>query len=364
MRFYILFIISQLTILTSCICQSNSNLEERTKIGTVVSEMSKEIWYVFQASNGDYWFGSDTSGAFRYNESGLVKFTANDGLASNGIRGIQEDKLGNIYFATLAGINKFDGKKFTLLNVIKSTFPGDNWKLNSDDLWFNTLGKDGEKGPSRYDGKNLYQLQFPKSPMEDDYFMQFPNNAWSPYDVYYSCKDTKGHMWFGTSNLGICRYDGTSFSWLYEDHLTNTPGGGSFGIRSILEDRSGKFWICNTQYRYEISSENLTNSSTGTTYIQYNKEQGIAGIHAPDGTPYDYFLSAIEDKEGNLWLVTYDRGVYRYDGKTVTHFDVTNNGKSVTLFTIYQDKKGTIWLGTHKNGAYIFKGKKFEPFEP
>ena len=50
-------------------------------------------------------------------------------------------------------------------------------------------------------------------------------------------------MWFGTSNLGIYRFDGQHVDWMYEDHLTNPPDGGSFGIRSIIEDRNGDFWL-------------------------------------------------------------------------------------------------------------------------
>jgi hypothetical protein len=39
---------------------------------------------------------------------------------------------------------------------------------------------------------------------------------------------------------------------MYEEHLTITEEGGSFGIRSIVEDRDDKFWICNTSNRYVI----------------------------------------------------------------------------------------------------------------
>lgn len=92
--------------------------------------------------------------------------------------------------------------------MIKSTISEENWKLQEEDLWFNTLGKNGERGPFRYDGEYLYQLQFPKHAMEEEFVQRFPNTSWSPYDVYSIYKDSKGTMWFGTSNFGICRYDG------------------------------------------------------------------------------------------------------------------------------------------------------------
>jgi ligand-binding sensor domain-containing protein len=354
---------STLTILTSCNGQNTYKSNSRnstTQLGDTVIELSKSILIVFQATSGDYWFGSDTNGVYRFDGKTIINFSTKDGLSNNRIRGIQEDKQGNIYFSTLGGINKYDGHTFTTLTPIKSNSSSDNWKLQPDDLWFNILGKSGEKGPYRYDGKNLYQLEFPKHYLAEDYYKKFPNNAWSPYEVYYIYKDSKGTMWFGTGNFGICRYDGKSLSWLYEDHLTNAPNGGSFGIRSILEDKKGKFWFCNTSYRYNIFNDII--SHNGKVLIKYEKEKGIEGIKAVDGTDNVYFLSIVEDNNGDLWMATYNEGVWRYNGKQVTHYAVKDGAKDITIFSIYKDKKGELWLGTHETGAYKFNGKTFEKF--
>ena len=198
--------------------------------------------------------------------------------------------------------------------------------------------------------------------MADEYFKRFPNNAWSPYEVYSIYKDSKGTMWFGTSNFGVCRYDGLSFSWLYEDQLTNVPNGGSFGIRSILADNKGKFWICNTLHRFNISTDSITGN--GKNLIKYNTEKGVEGIKTTDGADYIYFMSAITDKYGDLWMATYNQGVWRYDGKKVTHYEIKNGLKGVTLFSIYKDKKDGLWLGTHETGTYKFTGTTFVKFVP
>lgn len=362
-----------LTVFTSCNGQNTSqsaNTNSTITIGDTVSEMSKSVWIVFQASNGNYWFGSDTDGVFRFDAPAslstgskkIIHYSTKDGLSSNRIRGIQEDKHGNIYFATLEGINTFDGHAFTTLTAIKSNSSSDNWKLQPDDLWFSILGKGGEKGPYRYDGKNLYQLEFPKHYLADEYFKRFPNNPWSPYEVYNIYKDSKGTMWFGTSNFGICRYDGKSLSWLYEDHLTNIPNGGSFGIRSIIEDAKDKYWFCNTRYRFNISPDSITGN--GKVLINYKPEKGMEGIKSADGTDYIYFMSITEDNKGDLWMATYNQGVWRYDGKKATHYPVKDGAKDITLFSIYKDKKGELWLGTHETGAYKFNGKSFEKFKP
>ena len=89
--------------------------------GETVSELGKSVMYVFQAKNNDYWFGSNDRGVYRYDGKALVNFTTKDGLVSNRIRGIQEDKSGNIYFTTYEGISKFDGQAFTTLSAPASS---------------------------------------------------------------------------------------------------------------------------------------------------------------------------------------------------------------------------------------------------
>ncbi len=355
----LLYLIS-FVLLISCNTSKSANNLGAKAIGQSVSEIGASCWIVFQAGNGDYWFGGDSSGIYRYDGKKIVHYSEGDGLSSNSIRGIQGDKKGNIFFSTLGGIHKFDGEQFTTLTPIKSKNSSENWKLQADDLWFSILGKNGEKGPYRYDGENLYQLEFPKHYMADAYFKDFPNSPWSPYEVYSIYKDSKGNMWFGTSNFGVCRYDGKDLSWLYEDQMTYTPKGGSFGIRSVLEDKQGKFWFCNSHYRYTISPE--VTREKDRILIAYTKEKGMDGITSGDGGDYTFFLSSVIDNSGDIWLVTYNEGVWRYDGKEAKHYSVKNSDKDVTLFSIYKDNQGILWLGSHENGAFKWNGEKFEKF--
>jgi ligand-binding sensor domain-containing protein len=243
--------------------------------GTTVSELSKSIWSVFQDKNGNHWFGSNGQGVYRYDGTTITNFTTKDGLCDNQIRGIQEDKSGNVYVNTVKGISKFDGRTFTTLTPSASRSPMTEWKLQPDDLWF--AGAQDSGVVYRYDGKALHALEFPKTKRGDEHYVamprsKYPNAKYSPYDVYTIYKDRSGSLWFGTATLGAVRFDGKSFDWLYEDHLTNPPGGGSFGIRSIIEDKEGKFWFCNTQYRYSISLNNPPGTEKGL--IHYKREKG------------------------------------------------------------------------------------------
>lgn len=370
MKLYTLLLLSILTVFTSCNGQNqktvdiNSEQTNKTTIGDTVSELDKTIFVVFQANNNDYWFGSDGQGVFRYDGKTILHFATKDGLCNNRIREIKEDKSGNIFFTTLEGISKFDGQKFTTLPVIESN----EWKLEPDDLWFRGPGKNG---PYRYDGESLYHLEFPKHYLADEFYTSNPNPSYNPYEVYTIYEDSKGFLWFGTSNFGICRFDGETLSWMYEKHLSEIEGGGQFGIRSIIEDKEGKFWFCNTSYRYNILSGSLIEQDK--ILINYKREKGIDNVKSPEGRDMIYFMSVIEDNKGDLWMVTYEQGVWRYDarlndevgqGKTITHYSVKDGSGDIKLFTIYKDKQGELWLGTHEAGAFKFNGNEFEKFKP
>ena len=359
----LIFIFCALAVFTSCNCQNTSNANATGRysaiaIGDTVSELDKSIWIVFHDKSNCYWFGTNGMGLYRYDGKVIIHFTTRQGLINDSIRGIQDDKSGNVFITSLGGIQKFDGQKFSTLPIVQSS----EWKHNPDDLWFSILGKKHEDGPYRYDGKTLYHLKFPKHRLEDPYNKENPNKQWSPYEVYTIYKDSEGNIWFGTSNFGICRFDGRSLSWMYEEHLTLIEGGGSFGIRSIIEDGKGKFWFCNTSYRYNISPEE--SGGQDKTLINYTRETGISNLKTPDGKDLIYFMSAIEDNNGDMWMATYSQGVWKYDGKNISRYPVKNGSEDITLFSIYKDRHGNLWLGTHEAGVYKFNGRSFEKFRP
>lgn len=323
--------------------------------GETVSELDKAILYVFQAKNKDYWFGSNDRGVYRYDGKTLVNFTMKDGLASNRIRGIQEDKAGNIYFTTYEGISQFGGRAITKLSV-STTSAATDWKMRPEDLWF-VAGQD-TGAVYRYDGKTLHRLTFPTTKAGDDHVAKyprskFPNAKYSPYDVYSIFADSKGKLWFGTATLGVCRYDGKSFAWLPETELRN----GSFGTRSIIEDKDGRFWFCDSLHRYEVDVRDKAGP-------KFEKRAGFRDPNDPKKAPIGGIMSSVVDKDGAMWMATYGTGVWRYDGKSVTYYPVKDGEKAITLFTIHKDTRGVLWLGTQSAGAYKFNGKTFEKFRP
>lgn len=364
---YLLLLFSILTICSSCAGQNPPEnpgtppaIQEQAPGDTVPEITDKGIMVIFQDKKGNHWFAGGEKGAYQYDGKNLILFTTKDGLRSHSILGIQEDKWGNMYFDTSEGISKFDGKKFTTLAVTDSSASGNEWKREPDDLWFR-MGWD-ENGPYRYDGKSLHKLTFPKTDQENEFYAKYPHVSYNPYGLYSIYHDSQGNVWFGTSSLGLCRFDGKSIRWLYEDQLTETPAGGAFGIRSMIEDKAGYFWFCNTRYRYEILPD--SSARPETNQLNYRKEKGIGYSRDQKEINFPYFMSIVADDTGDLWMATYSDGVYRNDGQKLIHYPIKDGETDVLLFSIYRDHQGVIWLGTHNAGVYRFKGMAFNKYDP
>lgn len=345
----VLLLFTILAVFTSCKGQVKTDNKTNQNTTDSAVKLDKNIWSIYQDKKNNYWFGSNGKGVFQYDGKKLKQFTRKDGLVDNTIRGIQEDHLGNIYIQTPHGVSKYDGKTFTTLQLIIS--PDNQWKLESNDLWFNCNGHPNDI--YRYDGKSLYELTLPRQDLKKTFGIE--KDRFNPYSVFGIDKDKAGNLWIGTVVAGAFRYDGKSFLWIPEKELSTLPDGRVPGVRSMVEDKDGYFWLSNFISKYKITDD-------GTATI-YEKIQGadMSKEHFKDVLPY--FLSGELDNNGDLWMATYSEGIWKYDGESLIQFLVKDGGREASLICVYKDNQGVLWLGTDNLGVFKYDGKKFVKFE-
>lgn len=170
-----------------------SDFDNKIAVNSINLSNSKElddnIRSIFHDTKGNYWFGTNDAGVYRYDGKSLVQFTVKDGLSNNQVQSIQEDKDGNIWFGTgLFNVSRFDGKSFTTFTK-KEEFPfmaEDNheWKLTQNDLWFYA-----GSGVYRYSDNSFVYL--PLDNIQNKETQSSPFNL-SRYAVYCLLKDKKG----------------------------------------------------------------------------------------------------------------------------------------------------------------------------
>jgi streptogramin lyase len=116
---------------------------------------SNMVWSILEDKAGTLWFGTDGGGVSRYDGRSFTSFTTAKGLANNHVRSILQDKTGNLWFGTLGGgVSRFDGISFTSFTTkqgLANNFIYSMLEDKSGCLWFSTDGG----GVSRYDGKSF-----------------------------------------------------------------------------------------------------------------------------------------------------------------------------------------------------------------
>lgn len=169
-------------------------------------------------------------------------------------------------------------------------------------------------------------------------------------NVQCGLQDKAGNLWFGTTENGLYKYDGKSFSQFLVTH-----GLTSNNITSLLEDKDGKIWI-GTQLGLCLYD--------GKTFakIQIPLRENLPPNKNHHDRNSHCVFSIMQAKSGELWLATID-GVYIYNGRSFTPFIIdegamgymsTNNNAE----RIFEDKAGNIWFGGRgTEGAYRYDGK-------
>ncbi len=145
-----------------------------------------------------------------------------DGLASNQVLALLQDKEGAIWVGTSGGVSRFDGvswKTYTIKNGLADNRVYAILQDKEGAIWFGTSG-----GVSRFDGKGWKRYTI--------------KDGLASNDVTALLQDKEGTNWFGTDGGGVSQFDGRCFQTIdSRDGLVND------NVRCVYEDRNGQIWI-------------------------------------------------------------------------------------------------------------------------
>lgn len=262
-----------------------------------------------------------------------------DGLPTDEVTKIYQDKEGFIWMATRYGLCKYDGYE---ISVYKSNLynPGllthNNVSCLADDydgnLWVGT-----QEGLNRIDKKTgkIHQYTVP----------DIPNNNVSCLLV---TRDNK--VWVGTDG-GLCQYLPDKDSLVVYSGIGKATGGAQGAIKSLFEDTDGDLWIGTWSeglFRYSSSQDKLF------VYPQINERNSAHVIY--------------QDRDGNLWVGGWGCGLFLlHNPKDMEKVSYTNyvhrTGDETTLsdnivYAIVEDKHTrSLWIGT-RSGLSIMKSDR------
>lgn len=288
---------------------------------------------------GNLWFATTWEGVIRYDGESFTHFTEKEGLMSNQVNSIFEDKEGILWFGTPNGVCSYDGKSFTpfplhpfisgrsfMPDYSSEGLASDNIMSITQDLsgnmWFGTYGNPGNSGAYKFDGHTVtrYVPEFTVQGIVTDkeggvwldhqrYFKGSLNdlsglNGIYKAAVFCSFKDRDDNLWFGVRSDGLYQYNGTSFRYFSEkDGLAESR------ISCIYQDKKGDFWL-GSDIRFGTRKGFLCRyDGQQFTYYPGIYELGINSI-----------WTIVEDRTGNLWIGGRGGKLCRYDGKNFTDF--------------------------------------------
>ena len=119
--------------------------------------------------------------------------------------------------------------------------------------------------------------------------------------VNYLFQDSKGYIWIGTS-YGLNRYDGYRFRTFYSDPNDTTTLRNNY-VDQVWEDANGKLWLkqgMNFSVFDPVTERVVRHPATILSKLGI--KGGIDRFHI--------------DSNKNLWVKTYDEGMYFYNPKT------------------------------------------------
>jgi ligand-binding sensor domain-containing protein len=298
----------------------------RSFINITSKASSARFFSVLEDSKGNFWFASIGSGVYYYDGKSFQNFTTMDGLASDRVGSIYEDKAGYIWFGTENGASRYE--PLAAPKTVQKSFR--NFKMkeapvvtSADSVYTGTV-----RVNTVADSVHISAYQNP-----------IPEDSWMHNDVNAIIEDKTGNFWFGTRGYASI-YDGKTFTT-----LTNKDGKPFTNVRSIIKDKKGNIWLGGYDglwrynggtftnftgkfvgYIYEDKKGNIWTSSESSkngTWVLSRYDEKSLNDKTPTVTEITnkpMIFGILEDDKGNIWFGGFD-GVYRYDGKTVTDFN-------------------------------------------
>ena len=300
-------------------------------------------------------------------------YSVKQGLSQSTVRITFQDSEGYVWLGTQSGVSRFDGVNFINYNV-NDGLAGNSVKSIVEDstgaLW---LGHSGG-GISRYADDTFQVIQ--------------PDTFKITSDVTSIVRDDNGNIWFATEKNGAFRMtnaeDATKTNNFYSYHGEE---GLSDRVFQIHQGNNNELYFITDagikMYENEVDSFRPLGLENQPTYFQntaiYQDSKGNIWIGTYNGGLYKYitkekkfkvfdvrdglannFISCItENREGDIWVGTWGGGISRFKGNTIKNFNTENGLHDLKIFSITEDREGNMLIGTSENGLDIFKGEEF-----
>lgn len=287
------------------------------------------------------------------------RWGSEQGFPRGPVYAITQTADGYLWFATEAGLIRFDGRNFRLvkdesgaftINSVLGLVPDNNGCLwvRLQDLTIVRYCNGGFSRPAADEelytkieamGRGnrgellLWKAEDGAFGFHGGRFEKLASAADLPPSPVISVARTRnGEMWMGTRDGGLFR----------------DTGGKSFSIRNGLPDLKVNCLLPDGDGALWVGTDNGIVHWDGAKVTAVGTPAGLRGFQA---------LVMIRDRDGNIWAGTDSRGLLRINsGGVAVHSDGESASQAVTA--LFEDREGNVWIG-HADGIERLRDSAF-----
>lgn len=299
----------------------------------------------------------------------LRQLTVADGLPSNRINGIDEDRAGYLWIATSDGLVRYDGVGFHVWRAEQGLRDNFVWSVHVDArnrVWFGTH----QSGLGVFDAQ---RRQF-------RHYGRDNTPAMASDDVWSVASTPDGAIWFGTADAGLYRLAADAKTIARFMPRTGDPRSlPHASVGQLVVAKDGTLWIGTqggvarwTGHDFERLPDTalhspvingLTVERDGTLWIGTPK--GVS-LRRPDGTLTTSPLKPTADGKRVLHMLRHDRGGHYWfdipaglgmggDGGigVVPLYSASANGRVRPAWvSAHEDREGGLWFASYNNALW------------
>lgn len=255
-------------------------------------------------------------------------FSVEDGLSSNSVRALMQDKHGFLWIGTDEGLNRYDGTSIKLYRLKKQ---GANEAISSlydtvDKIWIGT-----DRGIYTYDYQTEHIEPFTVATSSH---ISIQTNA---NDII---EDKDGNLWFATIGQGVFKYN-IANNDLEQYEFKNSNG----LMASILVDSENQIWAITSWGDPGISKLDKAKNKFEPFRPIYESQKYSSNA-----------LIMLEDSEHTLWLGTWECGLQKidkYSGKVTTYLHPSNEKGAMHIHSMMEYAPHQLLIGSD-DGLLLF----------
>jgi ligand-binding sensor domain-containing protein len=353
-----------------------------------------QIWSMFQDSRGYLWIGTK-GGVSRYDGEKFTNYSRNDGIPDSQIDGISEDYSGNIWIATRFGVSSFDGTTFKTYR-----FRNNNVQLAptpDGKVWF-AGGINMPKSEAIFgyieNGQMISLVsEHPEIKENEGWQIAYDRRGdaliLSSGNKIFEFKkgllkpllSAKGNIQLKSSDsiVAICEWKESGNFRLYEyrknkielvadvlnaHYAGNERPSGQF---SVMIGNNQVYWLKPDTIEATVFPDKWINLSfiDKDNCLWIGTEEGLCKIFPKGFETYrrdalPMIWSMIEDRDKNMWFASYNFGLRKLKGTSLTEYSAESISKfgHGFYFQAQMDERGVLYFPNFK-GIMCYDGKSF-----